>query len=354
MTVYDFFIKRALDQLFYNAYWNSSFICVGTPAGIALSPEGAQHAWKSDVQIANCVTWEPAYALELDWILTDACRRHILSFVEGKDSPNGNAGRTGVIIRGVTRALDQKELLKRLKTHKRFEGKAEDEILESTRKDCLEGGFYVLDYRGHVGYRPSENVVHIFSMGALITEALKASDELLKEGIFANVIQVSGTDLLLGNLAEKNNYRHLKQGLGISGDLYLKISQAAAATKPNGNASHYPPAVYAPKPVDLITANASGIAQLLTLGGRRIPVVSVHDGEPGLLDNIGSVLGTLQKTLAVRKHSKSGRPSDVFEYHGVDAVSVKNAAKKILEDSAFTGVSIDSGLAQGLGLESTT
>jgi len=41
MTVYDFFLKRALDQLFYNAYWKSSFIAVGTPAGVTLSPEGA-------------------------------------------------------------------------------------------------------------------------------------------------------------------------------------------------------------------------------------------------------------------------------------------------------------------------
>ncbi|HND85705.1 MAG TPA: pyruvate dehydrogenase, partial [Pseudobdellovibrionaceae bacterium] len=47
MTVYDFFIKRALDQYFYNLYWKSSFICVGTPSGVTLSPEGAQHGWKS-------------------------------------------------------------------------------------------------------------------------------------------------------------------------------------------------------------------------------------------------------------------------------------------------------------------
>ena len=48
MTVYDFFIKRALDQYFYSLYWKSSFILGGTPSGVTLSPEGAQHGWKSD------------------------------------------------------------------------------------------------------------------------------------------------------------------------------------------------------------------------------------------------------------------------------------------------------------------
>ena len=76
MTVYDFFIKRALDQLYYNLYWGSSFILVGTPSGITLAPEGAQHSWKSDIQIPNLITWEPAFAIEMEWILCDAIARH--------------------------------------------------------------------------------------------------------------------------------------------------------------------------------------------------------------------------------------------------------------------------------------
>lgn len=337
MTVYDFFIKRALDQLFYNLYWGSSFIVVGTPSGVTLSPEGAQHAWKSDIQIANGICWEPAYALELDWILTESARRHIMSFIEGKDSPNGNAGRSGVIIRAVTRALDQKEWLRRLKAHKRFAGQSDDAILEATRKDCLEGAYYLVDHRGVEGYRPGENVVNIFTMGSLVTEAMTASDELLKDGIFANVIQVSSTDLLLGNLGEKSGYRHLREGLGITGDLYL---MPAKSTSKNSSATHYPPSQFGPKPNDTFTG-ASGTAELLSIGGRRIPVVSVHDGEPGLLDNIGGVLGTIQKTLAVRKHSKSGRPVDVYKYHGINAESVVKASKSALDDSAYSTVRVE-------------
>jgi pyruvate dehydrogenase E1 component len=340
MTVYDFFIKRALDQLFYGCYWNSSFMLFGTPAGVTLSPEGAQHGWKSDIQIANMITWEPAFALELDWIFAESMRRHMMSFIEGPDSPNGNAGRAAVVVRCVTRALEQKELMKRLKAHKRFQGLTDDQLLDATRKDCLEGAYYVVDYRGFENYRPSENVVHIFSMGSLITEALKASDKLAQEGIFANVIQVSNADLLLGNLAVKNRYRHLRQGLGITGDVFTSL----AHTSQEGS-SAYPPAVFGPK---ALPATAAGAAQILTLGGRRIPIVSVHDGEPGLLDNIGSAVGTIQHCLAVRKHSKSGRPDDVYHYHGIDSEAVYNAAKEVMEESAYTGIQFEAPLAQAL------
>jgi len=68
MTVYDFFIKRALDQYFYSLYWGSHFILAGTPSGVTLSSEGAQHGWKSDFQIPNQICWEPYFCVEVDWI----------------------------------------------------------------------------------------------------------------------------------------------------------------------------------------------------------------------------------------------------------------------------------------------
>ncbi len=40
MTVYDFFIKRALDQLYYNLYWGSEFVIIGTPIGRHALPRG--------------------------------------------------------------------------------------------------------------------------------------------------------------------------------------------------------------------------------------------------------------------------------------------------------------------------
>ncbi|MCO5114192.1 MAG: pyruvate dehydrogenase [Bdellovibrionaceae bacterium] len=328
MTVYDFFIKRALDQYFYNMYWKSSFFLGGTPSGVTLSPEGAQHGWKSDIQVPNQTTWEPMFCQELDWIFCESLKRH---FTYDNDE------RQGVVFRGVTRGIEQKDFLKYLKTQKRFKTDsnavlahkdypmsgavaentmstiAEADILETVRKDVLNGGYYLINYESYAGYNPGDNVVNIFSLGSLGTEAIKASNALLAKGIYANVIVVTNTDLLIGNPAYKNNYQHLKQNLKVNADLFLQ---------PLSNGAALP-----------------GEAQ--TFSGRRIPIVSVHDGEAGLLDNIGSIVGVRQEALAVRKHSKCGRPTDIYAYHGIDADSVIQACGKVLSETALEQVKIN-------------
>ncbi len=321
--VYDFFLKRALDQYFYNQYWKSSFICVGTPSGVTLSPEGAQHGWKSDFQIPNQITWEPFFCVEVDWILSDAFKRHIL---------NDNAGRSGVLLRLVTRGADQKDMMKYLNKQVRFKTNSnsllsrsefpvadgtneeeisalsENEILTTVREDVLKGAYYLIDYRGYAGYEPGDNVVNIFAMGSLCTEAIKASENLLSRGIYANVIVVTSPDLLCGILAHENDYDYLRNGLMINSDLYLnRQGQVESA--------------------DLVVAS-----------GRRIPVVSVHDGEAGLLDNLGSIVGVRQESCAVRKHSKCGRPAEIYHYHHIDSEAVIDACGKVLSETALEKV----------------
>lgn len=320
MTVYDFFIKRALDQLFYNLYWKSSFILIGTPSGVTLSPEGAQHGWKSDLQIPNQITWEPFFCIELDWILSDAIRRHML---------NDNEGRSGVIIRGVTRGIEQKDLLRLLKKQARFKldsqvtihpenlalpqsvneasqpNLSDEQILNQLQSEVLSGAYYLIDYRGYANYQPGENVINIFAMGSPTTEAIKASEQLLQKGIYANVIVVTSSDLTCGNIAHFNNYHLLRQELEINADLHIKGAQSS---------------------------------ELMTLAGRRTPIVSVHDGEPGLIDNIGSIVGVKQIALAVRRHSKCGRPSEIYHYHEIDDAAVINACLQALEDTALENI----------------
>ncbi|MEQ9503781.1 MAG: pyruvate dehydrogenase [Deltaproteobacteria bacterium] len=309
MTVYDFFIKRAFDQLYYNLYWGSSFICVGTPSGVTLAPEGAQHSWKSDIGMPNVIIWEPFYSLEIDWILSDAVRRHYL---------RDNKNRTGVIIRAVTRAVQQPEMMKRLSKAARFEGWSEEDILETTRKDALEGGYFLVDHRGAAGYEPGENVVNIFSMGALGTEALAASDRLLEEGIYANVIVVTCGDLLCGNLAHDTDYRHLREGLGITGDLHITRANGAS----NG------------------AIEIRDRADLVSVAGRRVPLVALVDGEPGIVDNLGSVVGVKAEVLGVRKASKCGRPVDVYKYQGIDGDAVYDACGRVLAATAVENLRI--------------
>lgn len=330
MTVYDFFIKRALDQYFYNMYWKSSFFLGGTPSGVTLSPEGAQHGWKSDIQVPNQITWEPMFCQELDWIFCESLKRHFL---------NDNAERQGVVFRGVTRGVEQKDFLKYLKTQKRFKADkntvlahkdfpmknavaeqevktiADAEIFETVRQDVLNGAYYLINYESYAGYNPGDNVVNIFALGCMGTEAIKASNELLAKGIYANVIIVTSPDLLVGTLAHKNNYEYLRKGLGINSDLYLH---------PLSNGS-------------------AGASEAQTFSGRRIPIVSVHDGEPGLLDNIGSIIGVKHESLAVRKHSKCGTPRDIYKYHGIDAEAVMQACGKVLAETALEQVKINFG-----------
>lgn len=323
MTVYDFFVKRALDQYFYNLYWKSSFICVGTPSGVTLSPEGAQHGWKSDIQIPNQITWEPFFCQELDWILCDTIKRHVT---------NDNAGRTGTLLRLVTRGAEQKDMAYYLKKQARFKidlpaalarsefpiaGAANEEevatidetqMMAKIREEVLLGAYYLIDYRGYAGYEPGDNVVNIFAMGSLVTEGIKASEALLSRGVYANVIVVTSSDLLTGILAHENDYDYLKNTLGVNSNLYLR------------------------KTDDVSTGD------LITVAGKRIPVVSVADGEAGLLDNIGSIVGVRQESLAVRKHSKCGRPSEIYAYHGINADAVVEACGKVLSETALEKV----------------
>jgi pyruvate dehydrogenase E1 component len=330
MTVYDFFIKRALDQLYYNLYWGSSFVLVGTPSGITLAPEGAQHSWKSDIQIPNLITWEPAYAIEMEWILCDAIKRHFT-----KD----NKGRTGVLVRAVTRGLVQKDLMIWLKKQLQFKTnmpanaqlgmtaqdgglheaevttKTEEEILATIKQHSLSGGYRLIDWRGYRGYQPGENVVELFVMGALVPEAIGAAQLLLDRGIYANVTVVSSPDLLIGEMARKNGFAHLKQTLQVDGRLHLR---------PAGGKS----------------GQALGKTDVVNLAGSRVPVVSVHDGEIGLLDNIGSLIGVPQYAKAVTKFSKSGTIKHIFEYHGMHAEGIVEACGQILSETAMEQVEL--------------
>jgi pyruvate dehydrogenase E1 component len=337
MTVYDFFIKRALDQLYYNLYWNAEFVIMGTPSGVTLSPEGAQHSWKSDIQIPNLITWEPLFAVEADWILSDAIRRHM---------EDRNEGRRGVLIRAVTRAISQRLLLDCVRTHATSKSAAaltaplkpkgageewgealdesivatlpDDELLARLRQDCLAGAYYLVDWRGYAGYEPGENVVHVFAMGSVATEAVDASRKLVERGVFANVIVISSPELLLGILGEQDGYTHLREKLAIDGDLHA------------------------------VAREIEHESELVGLAGRRVPIVAMCDGEAGLVDNIGSIVGVKQTTLAVRKFSKCGRPDQVFALHHLDADSVVEACGKALSETAFEDLRVSRTLLERL------
>jgi pyruvate dehydrogenase E1 component len=119
------------------------------------------------------------------------------------------------------------------------------------------------------------------------------------------VIAISSPELLLGILGEKDEYRHLRDGLAVDGDLHV------SDVEPLGEAG------------------------VVTAAGRRVPIVAVCDGEAGLLDNVGSIVGVKQVTLAVRKFSKCGRPDQIFRYQELDPDSIADAAGRALAETAL-------------------
>jgi pyruvate dehydrogenase E1 component len=79
-----------------------------------------------------------------------------------------------------------------------------------------------------------------------------------------------------------------------------------------------------------------------------VPIVAVLDGESGLLDNIGSVVGVKQKTLGVRKFSKCGRPDEVYAYHHLDAAGIVEACGEVLSTTAMEELRIERSLLERL------
>ena len=185
------------------------------------------------------------------------------------------------------------------------------------REDVLAGGYYLVDWRGYDGYEPGDNVVQLFALGSVATEALAASERLHDLGIFANVIVITSQDLLLGIQGEEDGYRHLTGRLAVDGDLH------AVPTQPAG-------------------------AEVVSLAARRVPIVAVCDGEAGLVDNIGSIVGVKQRTLAVRRFSKCGRPDQIYGYQDIDADAIVDAAGQALSETALEDLRLSPALLDQL------
>jgi pyruvate dehydrogenase E1 component len=100
-TVYDTFVQRGLDALFYGCYQDARFLLVSTPSGITLAPEGGQHQSVYTPLIGigqdRLAFYEPAHVDELGLIMAWAFRH--------MQAPEGSS----VWLRLSTRPLAQPE-----------------------------------------------------------------------------------------------------------------------------------------------------------------------------------------------------------------------------------------------------
>ncbi|MBI4893183.1 MAG: pyruvate dehydrogenase [Acidobacteria bacterium] len=261
-TLYDTFISRGLDALHYAVYNGGKFIVVGTPSGISLGPEGGLHQSlmppSFGIESPMITYYEPCFAKEMEWILLEGIRRIL------EDSKAES-----VYLRLSTVAQRQ-ELFPA--------GRA------GLRADVLRGGYRLVDYSGRAEYAPGVNVVNLFTCGAMVPQAVAASEELAAEELFVNVIAVTSPDLL-----------------------HRGWVQARRARMNGRAAGHH-------------------LETLVPERERGCPQVTVMDGHPHALSFLGSVFGAKTVPLGVDQYGQSGARLELYEHYEISVAAMVKAA----------------------------
>jgi pyruvate dehydrogenase E1 component len=174
-TLYDPFVGRALEPWSFGMYAGGQSILAGTPSGITLAPEGGAHQSVVTPAIGiaqpDCVAWEPAFGLDLEWCLLQALDR--------LGRPDGSSA----YLRLSTRAIDQ-----------RLAGVPDDAIgREQRRRDVLAGGYRIAPASG-------APAVTVAGVGAVIPEVLEAAAALEREGVPCDAVCLTSPDLVFRSL----------------------------------------------------------------------------------------------------------------------------------------------------------
>jgi pyruvate dehydrogenase E1 component len=198
-TLYDPFIRRGLDALVYSLQSGGKFIFVGTPSGLTLSPEGGSHQSivtpSIGYELPELNYYEPCYGKELEWILLDSLN-------------NIKDRKASTYLRLTSKRIDQ--------SYGDFQGT--DESIEIRRQQVIKGAYRIIDRSNQSGYSLGNNVVNILACGAILPEAIKASEDLVEEGIYANVINITGP----GPLYQDFQYSVSSKLAGKLSESYLK------------------------------------------------------------------------------------------------------------------------------------
>jgi pyruvate dehydrogenase E1 component len=274
-TVYDPFVCRGLDALIYDLYVGSKMIFAGTPAGVSLSPEGGAHQSavtpSLGIELPNVIFYEPAFANEVEWILLEGMRRCC-------DRKSG----LSTYLRLSTKSVEQNlnaPALKRL---------GEDTL----REHVLKGGYRLIDHTVDAPGLDPRDTVQILVGGIMVPEALEAASKLHAEGVAANVIVVTSSDLLFDAL------RRSRRAL-------LKNASA---------------------PLEL-----GHVETLIPVNERKAPMVTIQDGASHSLAFLGSIFGVPVVPLGVDEFGQSASRADLYHAVGIDADQIVNAAMLALE-----------------------
>ncbi|MDL4818598.1 transketolase-like TK C-terminal-containing protein [Actinomadura opuntiae] len=181
-VLYDPFVHRALEPWSFGIYAGGQSILVGTPSGITLAPEGGAHQSITTPSLGleqpGCTTWEPAFALDTEWILLAALAR--------LGHPEGSSAYLRLSTRPVDQSLAQVP--------------ADPAARERRRRQVVAGAYPLR--------RTEHPQVTIAAMGATVTEALEAAERLAPQGIAADIVCVTSPGLLFKALRARSGHGH--------------------------------------------------------------------------------------------------------------------------------------------------
>lgn len=274
-TVYDPFVCRGLDALIYSLYVGSKMIFAGTPAGVSLSPEGGAHQStvtpSLGIELPNVDFYEPAFANEVEWIFLEAARKC-------SDRVSGRS----TYLRLSTKPVEQSL------------GKAvKDRLGEAVlREHVLAGGYRLIDHTIDAPGLDPKDTVQIMVGGIMVPEAVEAAKRLHEEGVAANVIVVTSSDLLFNALRSSRR---------------AQLRNASAK-------------------LDL-----GHLETLIPVNERKSPIVTIQDGASHSLAFLGSVFGVPVVPLGVDEFGQSASRADLYHAVGIDSDQIINAAMLALE-----------------------
>ena len=195
------------------------------------------------------------------------------------------------------------------KLQHRFSEQSEESIFQTIRSEVLEGAYPLIHYQGFEDYCPGDNVVHLFAMGALGVEAIRASDRLrvkrhLRQCFHCNEPRsASWQSWLPQRVPAPERY---------VGD-YRKPSISGLPMKwhPLRSGIAFKAAEFPSSPFMMVNRDSSITLEPLSAFNRR--------------------------PWPVRKTSKSGTTAEEFHFQGIDADGVESAAQRGTEEDHKRG-----------------
>jgi pyruvate dehydrogenase E1 component len=272
-TVYDIFIERGLDALNYACYQDARFMIAGTPAGIALAPEGGAHQSIKTPLIglsqSGLASFEPAYVDELATIMTwgfDYMQRDPQMLDADAALPSGlmdDARGGAVYLRLSTRTIAQPER----------------EMTPQFKQSIIDGAYWIVEPGAKAD-------VVIAYTGAVAPDAIAAAHDLETSGLTVAILAITSADRLFSGWTRALHARRQNRSMALS-----------------------------------------HIEHILTGLDRACRIITVLDGHPATLAWLGGVQGHRTESLGVEKFGETGSITDLYRCNGIDAGSISAAAR---------------------------